>query len=60
MVVVERGASFYRIYDRQNVPATDISAVLDLDFNDRNVDQFFGSNAFLANSYRLFSQHERF
>ncbi len=25
MVVVEHWASFYRIYDRQNVPASDIS-----------------------------------
>ncbi len=25
IVVVERWASFYRIYDRQNVPASDIS-----------------------------------
>ncbi len=25
IVVVERLASFYRIYDRQNVPASDIS-----------------------------------
>ncbi len=61
----KRGASFLRIFDRQNVPASDISKnrpIWDLDFNERKVDQSLREriDAFLTTLYCPFSEHERF